>query len=209
MFVSRRLVVSLVVLAWGLPLASAPASAATLLVNGSGILTGATGVDVGGTPYDVEFVEGACYVLFHGCNSAGDFTFTTQAGAASAGQALLDQVFLDNAVLGAFDSNPALTFGCGSSLHCFIDTPYALIGSGVWINSTRNSVADAGPTGDAPDFVTPYSVTTNTADSNVDVYARWTPSDVAAPVPEPASLTLLGLGLAGMGARRWRQRRTS
>jgi len=56
-------------------------------VNGSGILTGATGVNVGGTFYNVEFVEGTCAALFDGCDSVNDFDFTMEADAVAASRA--------------------------------------------------------------------------------------------------------------------------
>jgi hypothetical protein len=90
-----------------------------------GGLTGATGVDVGGTLYDVEFVDGACAAVFSGCTSAS-FAFTTETSAAAAAQALLDQVFLDG-VPGPFDSSPNLTRDCLSELACLVITPYDVV----------------------------------------------------------------------------------
>ena len=53
---------------------SATASAATLNVVG-GQLMGASGVDVGGILYDVEFLDGTCIDLFSGCDESADFDF--------------------------------------------------------------------------------------------------------------------------------------
>ena len=77
-----------------LTLMSAGAGAATLNVVG-GQLVGASGVDVDGTLYDVEFVDGTCVDLFNGCDESSDFMFTTEAAALMASQALLDQVLIN------------------------------------------------------------------------------------------------------------------
>ena len=77
----------------GLSLATASATPVLNVVGGQ--LTGAQNVDVGGTPFDVTFVDGTCVALFNGCDQNTDFAFNTPAAAQAAGQALLDQVLLD------------------------------------------------------------------------------------------------------------------
>jgi len=119
----------------GITFAGAPAIAATLLIDGNGILLGAMGLDIGGAFYDVAFQEGSCASLFSGCDDAADFDFATQDGALAAGRALLESVFV-NDPLGNFDDNPALTFGINAT---DMGSVYISPMNGSWASPTLGS----------------------------------------------------------------------
>ncbi|AEF99415.1 hypothetical protein [Methylomonas methanica] len=102
---------------------SASIAAPVFQIDGNGILTGATGVDVGGTLFDVEFVDGDCVSLFDGCDSSDDFVFKEIGPAEEASKSLLEEVFV-----GVFDDDQTLTRGCETSsfFGCVIITPYKI-----------------------------------------------------------------------------------
>jgi hypothetical protein len=189
----RRLVLGL--LGAAAFLGAASAEAAILVVNGSGQLTGATGVTVNGTLYDVQLTTGTCATDFNGCDDQSDFTFSTQSDATAAAQALLDQVFINGAD-GNFDSNPILTAGCqGGNFICDAIVFYSPTALMLAVNG--NDQAGDGVSG-------PFLGVPNTGGTEFDVLARFTP---AAAVPEPSTwaMMLLGFGAVGFTLRRSRQ----
>lgn len=214
------------VLATALAFSLCVAAAPVLQVSSDGELTGAKGVLVAGNLYDVEFVDGQCRdaVLSSFSDppqcyiSLTTFAFSNPTGAIAASQALLDQVFVDGAVVNGiaydFDAAPWLTAGCEAN-RCSVFTPYVTsywVGYEGMFNPKIYAVVDlAYATNQSleADTVTAH-LQLKTSDTTVgvpdQVWARWKP---AAIVPEPSTLALLGAGLAAWLAARSRGQRTN
>ncbi|MET1413074.1 VPLPA-CTERM sorting domain-containing protein [Roseibium sp. HPY-6] len=172
--------------------------AATVQLNvAGGQLLGARNVDVNGTLYDVEFVDGTCVALFNGCTSASDFDFSTRTLAVAAATSLMNTVFLDGP-LGDFDSDPALTAGIepNSLDFGFISVPYEFR-PGFMSAGTINFWNEPDDT-DRLSTLSSIKLTTDTSNFDEIVFARFTQSQITA-VPLPAGGLLLLAGLAGLG----------
>lgn len=168
---------------------AAPAGAATLVVN-SGELQGADYVDVGGQLYNVRFENGACNTLFDGCNEFTDFAFNSQADAQAAAQALLDQVFV-NSVLGAFDDQPELVFGCEIGRVCRALIPFEPVNNRVRVARSQNGNT---PARDRIRIRTiQNSFNSDNGTNSRDVFAVFTA------IPEPSTWLILTFGLFGVG----------
>ena len=173
------------------------------LQTSGGKLVGAQNVDVNGTFYDVEFLDGRCDSLFNGCDNAKqDFAFTTQIEALYAASALIDKVLLDG-LPGKFDTFPGRTTGCTDTFSCAIWIPYGLYTA---FDGNHVNVVKAINT-QSFDYTVGSNafVSEDTAKYTYATYARFQ----KAKIPEPDVLGLLAAGaVAGFMARR-RQRRAN
>lgn len=180
----RRLAVALLVFA-----TTQVHAAPVLTVDGNGKLSGAQHLQIGAELYNVSFVDGSCNQLFAACTQ---LDFPTQASAGAAVSALA-QIVVDGPA-GPFDSQPALTAGCALDDFCLIVVPYMTNASGgldaiAWRNE---------PGLNAIWYLYGMSSSQDTTMSDAMTYAVFTRVDASGTVPEPQSLALIGIALAGM-----------
>ena len=192
-----------------LSLFAAPATAGpTLLVNGSGQLTGATGVDVNGTLYDVSFVDGTCNGVFGGC---AKFVFDVN-GAFAAANSLLTLIagaptFNSTADLVSGCDGPAGTSFAGTS-YCEMFVPFsgnvgvvAVVDAYNFSGSGSDQVVNGSLLFDAT-----YDTTYQSAWQADDLaWAVFTPASSAVPEASTWAMMLLGFGAIGTAMRRKRK----
>ena len=172
----------LIILAVVTTTTSYASKAATLNISSEGRLLGATDVTIGGTLYDVVLVDGSCISIFGGCDEVSDFLFTSESELILASEALLEFVTIDSP-LGNFDSDAALTNGCGDSAFCILLTPGIQIAEpgkivvGVALNNGGTNFDNVGTT---------EAIIADISGTHT-VWAVWSP---AVPVPLPAGIWL-------------------
>lgn len=172
------------------------AAATPILVLQDTALVGAKGVEVNGKLYDVSFQDGSYNSLYPaGLSSAKyqDKTFATQAV-----YALGAQVFT-----GIYDDNPALTKGCAHTV-CTVLTAFTdpRLGLGIY------GFANYAPTISGDGYLwSGINRTLDTSNFHTYTYAMWSPHIEIAPVPEPSSIAMMGLGLGILGLVRRKSRR--
>jgi hypothetical protein len=170
---------------------SAANSHAGLIVI-SGELVGATGVVISGLgTYDVSFEDGSCASVFSGCDELSDFGFSSVDQTISAGQALLEQVFVDSE-LGLFDSMPALIRGCEDENKCIALIPNKLTESWVFSQNIINSATESG---DKVSFSSNLGFEQSIIGRSNTTFAVFTQ---VMHVPTPASALLFGFALIAL-----------
>lgn len=186
-------------------LSTGAAATPMLTTDGSGNVTGATGLEADGATYSMEFVDGSCIELFDGCDSNADF-IVPGTGDVTHG-ALLD-TFYDAFIApirssfdpDSLDAAPWLAIGCDDQLVCNTFAPIkvesvVLVTTGRFLNfhSAQDSRDEA-----------PEAVDSNIAGSSSLFpsanYARFSLETVT--VPLPGTLPLVALGLLVLGLRR-------
>ena len=182
MALGKALIVRLLAAIAALFVPAAASASATLLVNGSGQLVGATGVNIGGALYNVAFEE-----CEFGVSASCNPFFTTDAAAQLAAQALLDQVLIDSAA-GSFDSDPTKIFGCGNPAFCIVAVPYTLLND---TEGAYNFPAAGDSVSNTPFYWNGF--THGSAQLDYAVFARFSA------VPEASTWAMMLLGFAGIG----------
>ena len=172
-------------------------NAATMLIDSSGRLTGATGIDIGGTLYDVSFEDGTCVEFFDGCDQAEDFIFDANlAQAASA--ALLEQVFID-VTQGSFDTQPGQVDGCKNNTLCLVYTPYGVNSITVLLDQAQNHQVDTADVRFQGSSISSFDTSERSNDTLA--WAVWSQSSLAVPIPAAGYLFSCAL-ITLLGARR-------